>query len=149
MAAAIRCAVPSSKVGSGAFETRGPAGLTGWAADAFGLGGALPVWAEAGAANIAADSRAAETRASGLFTALLAIRYASCIRFPPATAQATLSVIRRSPRRMYVGTRSVKVHLTCFCHPIRQLWPADGQSNDRIAEPARLPALDRHPDGVQ
>ena len=69
MALAMRCAVPSSKVGSGDFDTSGSAGpdacLAGAGLRALALGAGTACWASAMPVKIVVDNSAAAARASG------------------------------------------------------------------------------------
>src|SRR6478672_10740497 len=152
MALAMRCAVPSSKVGSGAFDTSGRAGpdacLAGVglaAALAFGAG--TTCWACATPAKSVADNSAAAARASGRVEDFRQTDWCWCIPSFPPHVKPRLSDHR--PGMLYVGLRSAKVHETRGYLATRKLWPPDGHADDFIAQPARFSSLDRHPDRVQ
>src|SRR3954447_19557693 len=151
MALAMRCAVPSSKVGSGAFDTSGRAGpdacLVGAglaAALAFGAGTAC--WASAMPVKSVADNSAAAARASGRVEDFRQTDWCWCIPSFPPHVKPRLSP---GPGMLYVGLRSAKVHETRGYLATRKLWPPVGHADDFIAQPARFPSLDRHADRMQ
>ena len=149
----MRCAVPSSKVGSGAFDTSGRAGpdacLAGVglaAALAFGAG--TTCWACATPAKSVADNSAAEARASGRVEDFRQSDWCWCIPSFPPHVKPRLSD-HRSPACCMSACDPLRFTRRVVLLPTRKLWPPDGHADDFTAQPARLSSLDRHPDRVQ